>query len=209
MLKLERVSYDYPQISIEADFEVDTGAALALMGPSGCGKTTTLDLIAGFLMPRRGDILFNGQSLLPMKPAVRPLSYLFQQHNLFPHLSVWQNVAIGVHPGLRLSPVEKTQIDQALETVGLPGFGDRKPDQLSGGQQQRVGLARGLVRSLICGKPVLLLDEPFSALDQGRRSQIIALINELRETHCLTLIISTHQTEDALALGADIYRFDD
>ncbi|NKB62607.1 MAG: ATP-binding cassette domain-containing protein [Gammaproteobacteria bacterium] len=207
MLKLDHVAYDYPEVSISVDFELAAGGALALMGPSGCGKTTTLDLIAGFLSPHRGDIRFGSQSLLTLRPDARPLSYLFQQHNLFPHLSVWQNIALGIHPGLKLSSDEKKQIDHSLETVGLSGFGDRRPDQLSGGQQQRVGLARGLARSLLCDKSILLLDEPFSALDQARRSQIIELINQLRAKHQLTLIISTHQMGDAQALNAEVYLF--
>ena len=209
MLKLDGIGYDYPQMSIDVSFELAMGDALALMGPSGCGKTTTLDLIAGFLSPRRGDILFHRKSLLALKPDGRPLSYLFQQHNLFPHLSAWQNIALGIHPGLKLSNAEKSRVDHSLETVGLTGLGDRKPAQLSGGQQQRVGLARGLVRSLVCDKPILLLDEPFSALDLDRRQQIIALINQLRSAHGLTLIISTHQADDAKALNAGIYRFSD
>ncbi|NKB76036.1 MAG: ATP-binding cassette domain-containing protein [Gammaproteobacteria bacterium] len=208
MLKLDRIEYDYPQASIQANFELEEGNALALMGPSGCGKTTTLDLIAGFLAPHRGEMCFNGQNLLALKPDARPLSYLFQQHNLFPHLSLWQNIGIGVRPSLKLSREEKQQIDQCLASVGLRGFGDRRPDQLSGGQQQRVGLARGLIRSLLCNKPLLLLDEPFSALDQSLRTEIIALINRLRIEHRLTLIISTHQIDDAKALNAQVYRFD-
>ncbi len=201
MLELKQLEFHYPDSKIAIDVSIARGKALAIMGPSGCGKTTTLDLIAGFIKPVHGDIVFKGESLLPLRPAQRPLTYLFQSHNLFPHLTVQQNLAIGIHPGMRISDEDRNQIHLALERVELNGYAERRPDQLSGGQQQRVGLARCLLRN----RPLLLLDEPFSALDQALRSDIIGLINQLRANHGFTLILSTHQSEDAKALDASIH----
>ena len=204
MLEVNHVSYAFAETTIRAHFQVEPGKCLALMGPSGCGKTTILDLIAGFRTPHGGDIRYQGKNLIGLEPAKRPLSYLFQQHNLLPHLTVWQNIGLGIHPGLKMNAQDRAQIAWALSSVGLVGFEQRKPSELSGGQQQRVGLGRCLVRK----RPLLLLDEPFSALDQDIRSNIMQLILTLQANHPFTLILSTHQESDAQALGARIYRFD-
>jgi len=200
MLEVENILYRYPQADIQADFQLQSGHSLALMGPSGCGKTTVLNLISGLLDPVRGDILFNGHSLLRVKPAERPITILFQAHNLFPHLTVWQNLALGIDPGLKVSATDRQRIDAALDWISMPGFAKRFPDELSGGQQQRVALARCLLRN----RPLLLLDEPFSALDQSLRAEMISLIRQLQQQQSLTLVISTHQLQDAEALGAQI-----
>ncbi|WP_424946955.1 ATP-binding cassette domain-containing protein [Candidatus Spongiihabitans sp.] len=209
MLEVENVHFDYAGersgdypggATIRADFTVATGHSAALMGPSGSGKSTILNLIAGFLQPHRGDLRFARQSLLGLAPAKRPLTYLLQAHNLFPHLTVRQNLAIGLHPGMRLSPQQNVAIDQALESVSLCEFAHRKPDSLSGGQQQRVALARCLARN----RPLLLLDEPFSGLDETLRAEMLSLILRLQEKRALTLLITTHQQRDADVLGAEV-----
>lgn len=202
MLEVKQVCYQYPEAQVSADFQVDRGGALALMGPSGCGKSTVLALIAGFLVPHSGDILLDGESLLALKPADRPLTQLFQAHNLFPHLRVWQNLGLGIDPGLRLQASQRQQIDDVLVQVGLDGYGQRRPDELSGGQQQRVALARCLLRN----RPLLLLDEPFSALDAALRQEMIELVNTVRERQSVTLVLTTHQEQDALAMDAEVYR---
>ena len=145
---------------------------------------------------------FDGRSLAGIKPAERPLTYLLQAHNLFPHLSVRQNLAIGLHPGMRLSAEQNAAIEQALEWVALADFAERKPDSLSIGQQQRVALARCFARK----RPLLLLDEPFSGLDDTLRAEILSLILRLQEKRALTLLIATHQRRDAEALRADVVK---
>ena len=204
MLEVIDIRYRYPEADIGADFSVARGASVALMGPSGCGKTTVLNLISGLLKPDSGDINFDGKSLLALKPSDRPVTFLFQAHNLFPHLTVWQNLALGIDPGLKISSTDKQAIDNALEWISMPGFAHRFPGELSGGQQQRVALARCLLRN----RPVLLLDEPFSALDQALRLEMINLIRELQAQQSLTLVIATHQHQDAEALDARIEQFD-
>ncbi len=202
MLECSSLVFRFPgaERDIRADFRVDAGESVALMGASGSGKTTILNLVAGFLAPSSGDILLDGRSLLGLKPAERPLTYLFQAHNLFPHLSVWENIALGISPRLRIAPAEAARITAALERVGLTGMEERLPGSLSGGQQQRVGLGRCLVRE----RPVLLLDEPFSALDEELRQEMIALILALQAEHSLHLVLATHQRDDAAALSARI-----
>jgi thiamine transport system ATP-binding protein len=172
------------------------------MGGSGSGKTTILNLIAGFLSPDQGDILFDGASLLTLKPSERPLTYLFQAHNLFPHLTVADNLGLGLNPGLRLSGSDQQKISAALEWVEMEGFGKRLPTELSGGQQQRVALGRCLLRQ----RPVLLLDEPFSALDRSLRSELSTLIVTLQREQNLCIVVATHQLEDATALNAEIVK---
>ena len=147
----------------------------ALIGPSGGGKTTLLHAIAGFARPIAGTLVFDGYDLLPLGPE-RPLTLLFQEHNLFPHLSAAQNVGIGISPNLRLNAAQTAAVAGALARVGLPGLGNRMPAELSGGQRQRVALARALVRD----RPLMLLDEPFSALDPGLRRDMIGLVDALR-----------------------------
>ena len=200
MLEVCDLEYSYPEISIRADFTVPAGGTVALMGASGSGKSTVLNMIAGLLDPERGDVRFQGRSLLGMAPADRPLSYLFQSNNLFPHLTVWQNLAVGLHPGLRVTDAQDAAIARALEWVSLEGFERRRPETLSGGQQQRVALARCLVRN----RPLLLLDEPFSGLDENIRTEIQGLIRELQYNEQLTLLLTTHQRQDAESLDADI-----
>ncbi len=212
MLEVENIAFAYPRGSagedsggaaatvVRANFTVATGRAAALMGPSGSGKSTILNLIAGFLRPQRGDVRFDGRSLLARPPAERPLTYLFQAHNLFPHLTVRQNLAIGLHPGLRLEPQQEAAVERALAWVSLEKFADRKPDSLSGGQQQRVALARCLARN----RPLLLLDEPFNGLDEALRGEMLSLIATLQQGGVLTLLVATHQRRDAEALAAQV-----
>ena len=201
MLEVENLFFQYPRgACVRAHFRAAAGAACALMGASGAGKSTILNLIAGLLTPARGDIRFQGRSLLADKPAARPLTYLLQSGNLFAHLTVRENLAIGLHPGMKLTVEQNRAVERALARVSLGGFADRKPPSLSGGQRQRVALARCLARD----RPLLLLDEPFSALDQNLREEMLALIRELRRDQKLTLLLATHRAQDAEALGAEV-----
>lgn len=194
MLLLEAVEARFGDFAVKADLSLAKGARLAVMGASGSGKSSLLSLIGGFWMPDRGKIRINGADVTQLRPAQRPLSVLFQDGNLFPHLSVFDNVALGIRPNLsRISADERGQINDSLEKVGLPGFGARHPADLSGGQQSRVALARMLVRD----KPLALFDEPFAALDPPLRRDMIGLIDQLCAETGLTVVMVTHDIRDA------------
>ncbi len=191
-LTLDRVQFDYQGAPMIFDLAVHPGEILALIGPSGAGKTTLLNLIAGFLTPVSGHILVDGRDIGALAPADRPLTILFQDHSLFDHLTVLQNLTLGLRPSLRLSAAERVQLLAALARVGLSGLEDRLPTQLSGGQRQRVALARSLVRQ----RPILLLDEPFAALGPAMRRDMLALVDDLRRQTGMTVLLVNHQPED-------------
>jgi len=170
MIKFSQVDYHYQHQCFHFDFEIQRGSVVAILGPSGAGKSTLLNLLAGFIAPMQGDININQASILQQTPHQRPLSILFQSNNLFSHLSAHDNIALGLHPGLRLDVQQKQRLQTVSEQVEVDTLLSRLPDQLSGGQQQRVALARCFVQS----KPILLLDEPFSALDDTARSHVRA-----------------------------------
>ncbi|MDA8096782.1 MAG: polyamine ABC transporter ATP-binding protein, partial [Clostridia bacterium] len=179
------------------DLNIKQGEFLTLLGPSGCGKTTTLRMIAGFETPTSGEILMDGVSLLAKQPYERNLNTVFQSYALFPHMTVWDNVAFG----LRMHRVPRNEIAQrvkaALEMVQLPEFGDRLPRQLSGGQQQRVAIARAVVN-----RPrVLLLDEPLGALDLKMRKQMQLELKHLQRHLGITFVYVTHDQEEALIMS--------
>ena len=193
MLELKDVRVQQGTFSLTADFAVDRGARLALIGPSGSGKSTLLSAIAGFLPLSRGDVLWEGQSLAEVAPGNRPVSMLFQDNNLFPHLSVAQNVGLGIRPNLRLDAEERTRVSDSLARVGLEGMDTRRPASLSGGQQSRAALARVLVQN----RPLVLLDEPFSALGPALRGEMLELVSELMDDIGGTLVMVTHDPRDA------------
>ena len=193
MLQLDDVALTQDGFSLSLSGRVELGARVAVLGPSGSGKSTLLALIAGFERPDRGRILWNGADITGDSVARRPVSILFQDGNLFPHLNVFDNVALGLRPDLRLSPHQRDRVAQSLSDVGLGDFGDRRPATLSGGQQARVGLARMLLRD----RPLALLDEPFAALDPGLRAEMLALLKSLSERRGLTLIMACHDLRDA------------
>jgi thiamine transport system ATP-binding protein len=204
LLALADLSVDYPDWRACYSLTVPKGALCALIGPSGGGKTTLLHLIAGFGRASSGTLSFERQDLLPLVPAARPLSILFQEHNLFPHLTAAENVGLGLDPSLRLSPAQRAEIEDALARVELAGLGNRRPGELSGGQRQRVAIARALVRR----KPLMLLDEPFSGLDPGLRLDMIALVAALRQENRLTVLMAIHTPAEAAAV-ADMMAFVD
>ncbi|MCA9999989.1 MAG: ABC transporter ATP-binding protein, partial [Anaerolineales bacterium] len=152
-----------------------SGQITALLGPSGCGKTTVLKLIAGLLAPSGGDIVFNGRSVLPISPEKRGAVMVFQNHLLFPTMTVFDNVAFGLKMRGERPEVIAKRVEAMLAQVRLPGFGPRRPHELSGGQQQRVALAR----TLIVEPQVLLLDEPLNGTDPVQRASLIALMRRL------------------------------
>ena len=198
MLSFSDVKYRYHSELFEFELAVNQGDVVAILGPSGAGKSTLLSLLAGFITPEYGDITIEQQSLLSQAPHQRPLSMLFQEHNLFAHLSIADNIGLGIKANLRLTDIEKNQVQNAAQQVGVDTLLHRLPDQLSGGQKQRVALARCLVQK----KPVLLLDEPFSALDPMLKEEMILLIKQLIETQNLTVLMVTHSLQDAKALAS-------
>lgn len=193
MLQLEGLSIRQGGFHLTADWSVPKGARVAVIGPSGAGKSTLLMALAGFVS-HDGRILWEGKDLAPLPPGDRPLSILFQDQNLFPHLTVTQNVGLGLSPRLRLTPADLSKIDATLERVGLSGMGGRKPGQLSGGQIGRAALARALLRA----RPILLLDEPFAALGPALKAEMLDLVAETAEQSGATVLMVTHDPADAL-----------
>ncbi len=198
MLKVNQLIYQYGDESFAFNLYAEQGDIVALMGPSGVGKSTLLALIAGFITPLDGRIEVNGESLLELEPHQRPFSMLFQEHNLFGHLTVRENIGLGLHSGLKLNQQQKQLIAEAATQVGVGEYLDRTPDKLSGGQRQRVALARCLVQS----RPVWLLDEPFSSLDPVLREEMLALVKGLVKERNITLIMVTHHVSDARAIAS-------
>ncbi|MFT5894648.1 MAG: thiamine transport system ATP-binding protein [bacterium] len=184
------------------DIELDTHGIYALLGRSGSGKSTLLNVIAGFLKARSGTVAWHQKNLNVMEPAQRPVTTLFQDHNLFTHLTVWQNIGLGISPNLKLNPEQMENLQSVLENVGLAGYEKKLPGTLSGGEQQRVALARCLLRR----QPILLLDEPFSALDATTRQEMITLLLRVIQSYRPCVVMVTHDDADAKALNASILR---
>lgn len=197
MLKLEKITYLYDHLPMRFDLHIQAGERVAILGPSGAGKSTLLSLIAGFLAPASGRMMLNNQDHTHTSPAQRPVSMLFQENNLFSHLNVEQNIGLGLHPGLKLNHEQKLLLGQIAQQVGLEECLDRLPAQLSGGQRQRAALARCLVRS----QPILLLDEPFSALDPALRNEMLQLVENVCENRQLTLLMVSHNLDDAARIA--------
>ncbi|WGH80237.1 thiamine ABC transporter ATP-binding protein [Jannaschia ovalis] len=196
-MRLDGIEIVMGDFHLDADLGFRRGAITALMGASGSGKSTLLSVIAGFLAPASGRVLVEGQDITDLPPGARPLSILFQDQNLFPHLSVAQNVGLGLRPDLRLSADQRARRDAVLDRVGLAGLGDRLPRDLSGGQQGRAALARALLRD----RPWLLLDEPFSALGPALRREMLDLLRETAAERGLSVVMVTHDPSDARAVA--------
>ncbi len=199
MIKLENISFSYNNNSQPLHFNIDITAneKVAIIGPSGAGKSTLLHLIAGFATPQKqgaliGAVMLNGHNHTHTTPHKRPVSILFQDNNLFNHLSVYQNIALGIAPNLKITPQQHEEIKAIANKVGLQDYLSRLPAELSGGQQQRVALARCLLRN----QPILLLDEPFSSLDKDLRTEMLQLLITLCDEKNITLVMVTHQPEE-------------
>lgn len=193
MLRLEGAIIRNGDYVVTADFTVATGRKVAVMGPSGAGKTTLLEALAGFLPVIAGRIRWDGADITGAAPGDRPVAMLFQDGNLFAHLSVARNVGLGLRPDLRLNRAQAAQVAAAIRRVGLDGLGERKPAALSGGQQSRAALARVLVQA----RPLLLLDEPFSALGPALKAEMLDLVDDLVRETGATLMMVSHDPADA------------
>ncbi|QIG31820.1 thiamine ABC transporter ATP-binding protein ThiQ [Leclercia adecarboxylata] len=197
MLTLTDVTWLYQHLPMRFTLSVRQGELIAVLGPSGAGKSTLLNLVAGFLQPANGRITIEDQDHTHTPPAARPVSMLFQENNLFTHLTVRQNIGLGMHPGLRLNAGQQQKLSDIAAQMGIGDLLARLPGELSGGQRQRVALARCLVRE----QPILLLDEPFSALDPALRQEMLLLVKEVCERQGLTMLMVSHSVEDAVRIA--------
>jgi len=201
-VRLERVTKNFDDVIAVDDLslEIDRGSFFALLGPSGCGKTTTLRMIGGFEEPSAGTIFLGEEPVTGKPPYKRDVNTVFQSYALFPHLSIFENVAFGLRRrGLRGQEV-RGRVTEILRLVGLSGMEKRKPRQLSGGQQQRIALARALVN-----KPrVLLLDEPLGALDLKLRKQMQLELKSIQHDVGITFVHVTHDQEEAMTMADKI-----
>jgi thiamine transport system ATP-binding protein len=200
MLTLDHLTLQQGSFRLTANLTLATGSRTAVMGPSGGGKSTLLAAISGFLAPASGRILWNGQDITALPPGRRPVSILFQDNNLFPHLTIAQNAALALAPRLRPTPADQRRIDDALTRVGLSGLGTRRPAALSGGQQSRAALAR----VLLADRPLVLMDEPFAALGPALRAEMLDLATTTLGDAGRTLVLVTHDPADAQRLDGDL-----
>jgi spermidine/putrescine transport system ATP-binding protein len=187
---------DYVAVA-DADFSIGSGEFFSMLGPSGCGKTTTLRMIAGFETPTEGAIRLEGKDVSRMPPHKRNVNTVFQHYALFPHMTVWDNVAYGPRSLKKDKAEVKRRVDELLEVVRLTDFAQRKPAQLSGGQQQRVALARALVNY----PSALLLDEPLGALDLKLRHVMQFELKRIQREVGITFVYVTHDQEEALTMS--------
>ncbi|WP_459477429.1 ABC transporter ATP-binding protein [Clostridium saccharoperbutylacetonicum] len=198
-LFLKNLSKRYPNGDGVEGINIDVyeGELLTMLGPSGCGKTTILRAIGGFVEPDSGEIILDGENIVNMPPEKRPTAMVFQGYNLWPHMTIYDNLAFG----LKLRKTDKKQIEnevkEALRLVKMEGTEKKYPSQLSGGQQQRIAIARALLL-----KPsLLLMDEPFSALDAKIRSQMREELKKLQSELSITILFVTHDQEEAMAIS--------
>ena len=192
MLKLN-FSLKESYLTISTNISLEPDKIYAVVGPSGAGKSTFLNLISGFASISSGSIIWNGQEISHLPPAKRSVSILFQDNNLFPHLSVWRNLALAVTHWPKISRDNEEKLKAVMSEVGILGLENRKPSQLSGGQQSRVALARVLLQK----NKILLLDEPFSALGPSLKDQMLELIKKIAKNKKLLVLMVTHEPADA------------
>lgn len=191
-IRLDQVEKTLGDKRFAYDLDLKGGGIVAVTGASGSGKSTMFHLIAGFEAPDGGRIVMDGADVTTFGPGERPLTYIFQDHNLFAHLDVATNVAIGISPRLKLSPADWAEVSESLAKVGLAGFEKRMPQALSGGERQRVAFARALVRH----RPLLLLDEPFASLDESLRRDMGDLLLELQRTTGILVLMISHDSQE-------------
>ncbi len=207
MLSVLNVQYRYKDANDVYTYtlNVKPKEVVAIVGQSGSGKSTLLDIIAGFVEPSFGSITLDEKELLGLRVEKRPVSILFQAHNLFEHLSVQKNILLGVSKVLKDSMDQVQKVQAILKEVGLEAFEHTLASRLSGGQQQRVALARVLMRR----EAVLLLDEPFVGLDEKTRTEMLDLVKKITVEHGLHTIMVTHEKEDCERIANKVYKMQD
>ncbi|WP_205648542.1 ABC transporter ATP-binding protein [Acuticoccus kandeliae] len=199
LIVVDRLTKRYGQFPalLDVNLRIKQGEFLALLGPSGCGKTTLLRTIAGFVDPTEGEILIEGTPMSAVPPNRRPVNTVFQHYALFPHMTVAENIAFGPRRKRQAKAEIAGMVEDALEMVGMGGYGDRRPGELSGGQQQRIALARAIINR----PKVLLLDEPLGALDLKLRKRMQIELKRLHEQLGMTFVFVTHDQEEALVMA--------
>ncbi|SDL20086.1 ATP-binding cassette domain-containing protein [Aliiruegeria lutimaris] len=197
MLQLDHLTFRQGSFDLAADVTM-SAPITALVGPSGAGKSTLLNVIAGFIPPASGRVLWRGQDITVLPPATRPVAMLFQDNNLFAHLDIGRNLALAL-TRKRPNEAERARIAEALARVGLQGVEGRKPAELSGGQQSRVALARVLLQA----RPLMLLDEPFAALGPALKHDMLDLVAEVASEKNLQVIMVSHDPQDAARIASE------
>jgi thiamine transport system ATP-binding protein len=200
MIAISGGQYDRDGFVLDIDFSLQKNSFTAVVGPSGAGKSTLLNIIAGFESLKHGKIVLNGEPHDHSTPAERPVSFVFQDHNSFAHMTARDNVAIGMAPNLKLTHHDWQRVDAALESVGIGHLAERKPGEMSGGERQRIALARVLVRQ----KPILLLDEAFAALGPALRKEMLILVKRIQVERGLTVLMVTHEPTDAKLIADQV-----
>ncbi|MEC7088284.1 MAG: ATP-binding cassette domain-containing protein [Pseudomonadota bacterium] len=194
MIRLENISLKLDNFRTKFTVEIKKGEWVGIIGQSGAGKSTFLNLIAGFAQPDVGSLLINNIEMRDLPASKRSISSLFQDNNLFPHLSVYQNIAIAIKPNLKLHDNEKKKILEIIEYLNLSSKTHSSIGRLSGGERQRVALGRVMSSD----KKILLLDEPFSQLDPNLRIEMLELLKKIREKKNITIIMAIHTPAEAI-----------
>ena len=189
--------------SVQCDFSMEIGNHLSLFGPSGSGKSSVLLGLAGFLPIINGDLIYDDKSISKSEPKDRPFDLLFQENNLFPHLTVSRNILLGLGAKAKMDSQNSHIVNEILDLVGLYKEKNRLPENISGGQRSRTAIARSLIRK----KPILLLDEPFAALDFELKNEILALLLRVSKKNNLSIILVSHDPRDVQYLGGDVVLF--
>jgi putrescine transport system ATP-binding protein len=207
LIRFESVSKTFGEFTaIDAlSLDIFEREFFALLGPSGCGKTTMMRMLAGFETPTSGRILLDGQDIAPVPPNKRAVNMMFQSYALFPHLSVWDNIAFGLRREGMARDLLAARVDEMLRLTRLEKFARRKPHQISGGQKQRVALARSLAKA----PKLLLLDEPLGALDKKLRQDTQFELMDIQEKTGTTFVIVTHDQEEAMTVASRVAVMDE
>ena len=192
MLKINKLKYKIEKASFEFDFELKSSQLVGVIGKSGSGKSTLFNLLSGFLKPKEGSIYFSNINITNLKPFDRDISILFQDHNNFNHLNIFENIILGIDSDMKRTPNNIKLVRSIMKKVSLNIDLDKKVSNLSGGEQQRVSIARSLLRK----KSILLLDEPFNSLDPGLRKILYEDIKTMSFSHKLITLISSHLIEE-------------